>query len=306
MMASLSDGTLKQYTACFRKYWSFCQDENLNPFDFNMDAYLKFLTNNFNSGSSFSVLNSYRSALNLILGPISTENEKIINRFLKGIANLRPPNPKYSVTWDPDPLLTQLAKWYPLESLSFENLTYKLVTLMALTSASRVQTLSLIRIKDLVKSTNKIEIRVSGKTKTSAVGKSQPTLVFPFFRSKPELCVATTIEFYLTKTSSFRGEEASLILTHKKPFHAASSQTLSRWIKKTLYLVGVDTSIFSAHSVRHASTSAALRVGVSVEQIKNTAGWTPASKTFFNFYNRPLIQPNDVFAKAILARDACT
>lgn len=254
----------------------------------------------FKGGRSYSVLNSYRSALNLIFGPINVNDEKIIGRFLKGVFNKRPSNPKYNVTWDPDPLLRFMENWYPLQDLSLENLSYKLVTLMGLVTASRVQTLSLIKIENIKKFSDRIEVKIPDRIKTSRLGRYQPNLKFPYFRKKPELCVATTIDFYMEKTSQFRSENKNLILTYKKPFHAASSQTISRWIKNTLKLAGIDTSIFSAHSVRHCSTSAALRAGVSVEEIKNTAGWTPSSNTFFNFYNRPLKSPNDTFAEAII------
>lgn len=70
--------------------------------------------------------------------------------------------------------------------------------------------------------------------------------------------------------------------------------------KKKLRLGCVGTSIFSAHSVRHATTSAAFKAGVSLEIIKNTADWTPVSSMFLNFYNRPLEEPQGKFANAIV------
>ncbi|XP_044748764.1 uncharacterized protein LOC123309628 [Coccinella septempunctata] len=265
---------------------------NQDPLVYNLEHYLNFLTDVLNNGHSFSVINSYRSALNLIFSPMSSVDEKVIIRFLKGISNIRPPKPKYASTWDPDPILEQLGKWYPLETLSMENLTYKLVTLMALTSACRVQTLALIKIENIKVLREKIEIRIPDRVKTSARGRCQPLLIFPYFEKKPELCVASTIEFYIEKSSSQRKGEQNLILTHKKP--------ISRWIKKTLHIGGVDISMFSAHSTRHSSTSAAFRAGVNIEQIKNTAGWTSSSHTFFKFYNRPVKDSSDTFAKAIV------
>lgn len=297
MIASLAEGTLKQYFACFKKYWEFCQSQEINPLEYNLNTHLNFLTKVLNDGNSYSVLNSY---LNLIFNSIDSKDEKIINRFIKGVSNIRPPNPRYSLTWNPDPVINLLGNWFPLETLELEKLTYKLVTLMALASASRVQTLSLIKVQNIFRLPDKLEIKISEKIKTTAPGRLQPLLVFPFLKNKPELCVASSIEFYIKKTASFRNDEESLILTHKRPYHAASSQTISRWIRKTLSLGGIDTSIFSTHSVRHASTSAALRGGVSIEQIKNTAGWTTSSNTFFKFYNRPLQKPNDTFARTIL------
>jgi len=47
---------------------------------------------------------------------------------------------------------------------------------------------------------------------------------------------------------------------------------------------------FSGYSTRHASTSAAFRAGVDLEEIRRTAGWTEKSTTFNKFYNRPLVK----------------
>nr|CAH7747729.1 unnamed protein product [Callosobruchus chinensis] len=297
---SISNGTLKQYATCFKKYWDFCkQKQHADPLTYNLAIYLEFLSHTFEKNISYAVINSYRSALNLIFSP-TEQDLKCINRFLKGVAKIRPPKPKYSFTWNPDSVLLFLKTWYPLNSLSLEQLTYKLVFLMAISSASRIQTLTKIKLSDISKTEGKIEIRISEKIKTSAPNKIQPLLIFPYFREAPELCVAQTIEAYLEKTSKHRNNYEYLILTHKKPFHPATSQTISRWLKITLNLGGIDTEIFSGYSTRHAATSAASRKGVNVDLIRHTAGWTPSSNTFFKFYNRPLIEPRDEFAKTVL------
>lgn len=269
---------------------------------YSLDRYLEFLALILHNGRSYSIINSYRSALNLIFAP-NEQELKYINRFIKGVANIRPPEPKYSHTWNPDSVLSVIKKWHPLNSLNVEQLTHKLVFLMAITSASRVQTLSKIKIGDINIKEEKIEIRISEKIKTSKPNKSQPLLLFPYFREAPELCVAHTIELYLEKTSQHRNNYEQLILTHKKPFHPASPQTISRWLKAVLKLGGIDTTVFSGQSTRHASTSAASRKGINIDLIRHTAGWTKSSNTFFKFYNRPLIEPRENFAKIILSTE---
>ncbi|VEN56293.1 unnamed protein product, partial [Callosobruchus maculatus] len=84
-------------------------------------------------------------------------------------------------------------------------------------------------------------------------------------------------------------EDSYLLITYKKPYHVASSQTLSRWIKKALQNSGIDISKFKGHSTRHAAVSAANRQGVSIETIRNAAGWTGKSDMFARFYNRPVL-----------------
>lgn len=94
-------------------------------------------------------------------------------------------------------------------------------------------------------------------------------------------------------TASLRpNNDDKLILTFKKPFKSASSQTIGRWIKQVLSESGIDTSVFSAHSTRHASTSAAQQAGVSADIIRRFAGWSDQSQVFANFYKRPIVQNN--------------
>nr|CAH7740397.1 unnamed protein product [Callosobruchus chinensis] len=152
------------YLACFRKYWQFCNLNQQDPFVYNLGTYLGFLTEMLSAGNSYSVLNSYRSALNLIYSPISPSDEKIICR---GVFNRHPPRPKYDITWNPDSLLDFLEKLYPLHTLSLEKLTYKLVTLMALVTASSAQILTLIEIENIQNLSDRIEIKIPHRIKTS-------------------------------------------------------------------------------------------------------------------------------------------
>ena len=59
----------------------------------------------------------------------------------------------------------------------------------------------------------------------------------------------------------------------KKPHKPVASCTIARWLKITLGLAGIDVSIFSGHSVRGASTSAAAGAGVTMTDIMQAADW---------------------------------
>ena len=83
-------------------------------------------------------------------------------------------------------------------------------------------------------------------------------------------------------------------------FEPVSSQTLSRWVRSVFEKCKIDTGIFSGYLTRHALTSSAMRKGLDIAIIKKTAGWTERSKTFAKFYNLPLTQERDKFAKTIL------
>lgn len=126
-------------------------------------------------------------------------------------------------------------------------------------------------------------------------------MVIPNFRENSSLCLASAIEFYILKTKHIRPANTDLLsLSLKKHIQPVSTQRLSKWIKLTLEASGIDTSIFSSYNTRHAAIWAAHRAGISIETVRNRAGWTNKSEIFARSYNRPL--PDDVtgFAKGIL------
>ncbi|KAJ8964604.1 hypothetical protein NQ317_019810 [Molorchus minor] len=186
------------------------------------------------------------------------------------------------------------------KKISLELLSKKLITLLALTTAHRVQTFSLIDVRNIVCNSKGVEIKIPYRTKTTGRNTNQPTLFLPLFLEKTEICVSRTLETYLDRTKDFRSPTCNkLLLTFKKPHYEADPQTLSRWIKSILRESGIDTNVFSAHSTRHASTSAASRKWVSLDIIRKTAGWSINSETFARFYNRP-VKTQGLFAQAIL------
>ena len=110
------------------------------------------------------------------------------------------------------------------------------------------------------------------------------------------LCAVTYVKEYLRRTEELRKKERQLFLTFKRPHKAASSQSISRWIRSALAEAGIDTHTFKSHSTREASTSAALRLKVPIEDILAKAGWA-SEKNFQKFYKKPL-QKEGLFSKA--------
>lgn len=301
MLSSLSDSSLKQYDSCLKKWWLFCHAKTVDPYRCDIPQVISFLSSEFDKGASHGTLNSCRSAIALLHGPEVGADDKV-RRLFKGIANLRPAKPKYESTWDPRLVLDQVAQWGPNDELSLERLTLKLVTLMALVTAQRMQTLASIDIRNIEKSTGLIEIKIPARLKTSKINKAQPVLSIPFYVTNIRVCAASALETYLDKTKDLRGNETRLFIALKKPHSGVSSQTLSRWIKKTLTESGVDTDAFDAYSTRHASTSSAKKSGVNIDAIRKAAGWTQRSATFARFYDRRIVASKGSFAKAVLDR----
>lgn len=298
MISSLTPSTLKQYNKPLVLWWKFCREKSIDINEASTPQILEFLSTTFKNLNSYGTLNSYRSAISLVISR-DIGNDPEIRRFCKGAAVEKPQKPKYNFTWDTSPVLSYLSKLYPNEDISLEELSKKLVTILALITAQRVQTLSKIRLENIkFVGREKAIIFISDRIKTSGRNPIQPTLEIPKFPENQNLCALSTLQNYISRTKQIRGHSDYLILTIKKPHHSAQSQTISRWIKDVLKESGIDTSIFSAHSTRHASTSAAERKGINLDIIRKTAGWTENSNVFARFYNRPII--SSTFASSII------
>lgn len=299
MLSSLSPGTLKQYNTTYKGWWTFCLKYCLDVYSASVPQILQFLTEKFEANAGYSTLNTDRSALSLLINT-KIGNDDRITRFLKGVYRLRPSKPRYNETWDPAKVLHYLTTWPENSELTLEKLTKKMAVLLALASAQRVQTLSLIKIENIHTSDTKIIIYITDITKTSIATKTHPAIHLPFFTQNSKICPSSVLQTYIERTSSLRNGESCLWLTYKKPYKKASKQTISRWIKDMMQHSGIDISRYSAHSTRHTATSSAKRTGTSIELIRKAAGWSLNSKIFAKYYNLPISNeiPQENFAYA--------
>ncbi|KAL7296024.1 hypothetical protein TKK_0010579 [Trichogramma kaykai] len=103
------------------------------------------------------------------------QNSKELERFFKGVYRLRPPAPKYSDTWDVTPVLTELKKWHPLESLSLEKISWKVTMLLALGTGFRAQSIALIKLDGIKEKKEGVEIRIQDLIKTSKLAARENT-----------------------------------------------------------------------------------------------------------------------------------
>lgn len=298
MLSSLSTSTMRQYDNSFRLWWDFCSAKNIafcNPTTAEVITFLQSLASKTNH--KFGTFNSHASAIALLCSS-NFSADPLFKRFKRGLSRLRPSRPKYSTTWDPKQLLNFI-QTLPAP-LTLKLLSQKLVTLLALITGHRLQTISLIRLSNILDSSSEIRINISDTIKTIGLGRVQPTLCIPIFLDKPFLCVATCLREYIARSKPLRKPGCDfLFISIRKPHGPASKDTISRWIYQMLDNAGINTNLFKPHSTRHASTSAALREGVSVDVICRTAGWSQQSATFARFYNRPLSASYN-FAERIL------
>ena len=206
-------------------------------------------------------------------------------RLVKGISNIRPPVPRYSSTWNVQQGLNYLKSCGQSDTLPLKLLTLKTVFLLAITRPSRSADLSQLDIMRMRCRSNGNSFLPSTLAKQSRQGKPIEEFFFPSFLPNTTLCPVSTLRTYLDRTSPLRGEETRVFVSLIKPHKAVTSSTIARWLRTTLEQSGIDSSIFGAHSTCGASASAAVRGGITTEDILKAANWSSES-VFQRFYHK--------------------
>jgi hypothetical protein len=296
-------------SACYQSSWNgwlgWCAQRDQDPVSASLTVVLDFLSELHEEGKAYRSINVSRSMLSATLSKIEgydVGKHPLVIKLMLGIFNSNPPKPRYNSFWDIGSVLSYLEGLGPDTSLSFKNLSSKLVMLLALTSLFRVSEIAAIDFKSIVFSGPVVKFALSRLRKSQRKGSLQ---VFSLNRIGSSLlnCPVSCLERYIFVTSEFRKESAnsSLILGLRSPHPPIGASTIGRWIKLLLSEAGVDTTTYSAHSTRGASASKAVSAGLSIDSILKTGSWASES-VFSKHYNRPINK--DTFGMVILAGEA--
>ena len=106
-------------------------------------------------------------------------------------------------------------------SLKLADVTDRLVVLLALGTTYRVQTLALIELGNISKTSDGFEIKINDLIKISGPGANQPLLLTPRFIDKLTLCIASTLESYVTVTQPLR-KIMEKLLKSRRPHKTAN------------------------------------------------------------------------------------
>ena len=108
---------------------------NSNPLSPSLTHILDFLATQFHEGKEYRTINVYRSALSAVLPLIDGHkagSHPLVCQMLKGVYQLRPPQPRYATTWQVSKVVQFISSLGPNTQLSTKLLSYKLVGLLAL------------------------------------------------------------------------------------------------------------------------------------------------------------------------------
>ena len=107
----------------------------------------------------------------------------------------------------------------------------------------------------MVRTANSFKFFFKKVTKSWRKGKPPPCWEFHEYSDNEKLCVVVCIAEYLGWSASWHTQgQNQLLLGHIKPYKEVQSSTIADWVKLVLKMVGIDTSLYKAHSCRSAST----------------------------------------------------
>ncbi|XP_068737579.1 uncharacterized protein [Montipora capricornis] len=177
----------------------------------------------------------------------------------------------------------------PVASLSWKNLSLKLVMLLSLVTAQGGQTLHLLDISLMSTYDSSIVFTFSKPLKQSNPRTQEKPLVLnEAYTHDESLCVFSTLKEYLQRTKTLRVTAGSqLLIGFQKPHKAVLRDTISRWVRTVMQMSGINLNVYKAHSTRTASVSPAHRAQVTIQEILSKAGWSSA-QTFAIYNNKNL------------------
>ena len=207
-----------------------------------MSEVVKFLADLFEQGYQYRSLNSYRSAISSVHDKVDgyeVGQHPLVTRLLKGVFHERPPQPRYSRTWDVSVVTSHIDTMGENTVLSLQDLTQKLVMLLALTRPSRSADLSGLNLRFR-------KFLLEGVVFAAAeLAKQSRQSFFPAFPGNGRLCPVKALQEYELHTIDFRENDPKkqrLFLATIRLHNPVASSTIARWLRTMLERAGVKRS----------------------------------------------------------------
>ena len=302
LVASKRSSTTKVYKPNWIRWSTWCDERKADPFTCPLSLVLEYLAMLFAEGLQYRTIAVHRSTISAYHAPIdgvAVGSHPEVTLLMKGVGNNRPPTPRYCVVWDVDKVLALFKRLDSDQNLDLALLTKKTAMLLALVSLARCSELHYLDLQWFASSESKM-VFYFGKLPKNCRKKGLAPKPLEVFASDTCICPVKTAQCYIERTKSLRGETSQLFIGTVKPHKAVTSQTISRWIRDVLDLVGVDTSVFKGHSTRSASSSKVFSKGASISDIMSRGNWSNQC-TWQKFYNKSIVSANARFQSKLFS-----
>ena len=201
---------------------------------------LDFLTSLYQNEKQYPNISCAKSILSLFIrssNGLEFGKQFIVQRFMKGIYQLRPSLPKYSFTWDISILFEKCRELPPNDQLDLKALTLKTATLLTLI----IFTLDLRYLKN---DKDTIHIAFPSVLKHSGPGRHLKPVILKRHLADTKTCPVEVLHTYLKTTKEIRKNKTKLLISFLKPHSAVTVKTISRSIKISLKEAGFDTNTY--------------------------------------------------------------
>ena len=179
----------------------------------NVKQILDFLTKCIDN-LGYSAVNTCRPALSTFISidflPIGSH--PLVTRFMKGVFSLKPSLPKNNVVWDVNIFLEYLRTLSTNDGLDLKCLTLKTVTLTALLTGQRCQSIHAMDLSYMTIHDDYIKFKFGKKLKTRP-GIHMPEITITNFAADKQLCLPNIIKLYIHRTAELRGDCTQLFIT---------------------------------------------------------------------------------------------
>ena len=154
---------------------------------------------------------------------------------MKGIFHLRPPQPRYTKTWDVNKVLSYLKSLGPNDSLMLKQLTLKTAALLTILGGRRIHTLHMLSVIHMDQSPDKVIFHIIGLTKCSKPTRPNQPIVYRAYVEDELLCPVKCIYAYLAQRSKIITQNfTEFFIIFGKPHHPAYKDSLGQWVKEVI------------------------------------------------------------------------
>ena len=165
-----------------------------------------------------------------------------------------------------------------------KHLSHKLLILLLLLGGQCLNSAFHFTINRIIISSTSATFSPKHVLKRSKPGRKLDVFEYRAY-SDPNLCVLECLKAYIHRRNDRVDKlQKRLFITYRKPYHAASIDTLRRWIKETFAQTNLVEN-FSPNSCRSASTTKAFNMSLEIMDILRKACWSNA-KTFLQNYKK--------------------
>lgn len=244
---------------------------------------------------AYATLNNIRSAIASVSRVIYSTKPPLASHpailgFLKAKQRrfLKLPN-IHEEAFDIQMITNHVLSWGPTAALPVAKLQLKALYLLTVATMWRPRSdLGKLQFRDLSITTAGLTVIArhpkEGKPKTSKVGGRVANC---------ETCPVATMEEFIKKTTHLRSTLApdhTLFLANLESANSIKSialATSAAWLQQLMHVSGVNTKKFKAHSLRSASSTKAVLLGIPKDTVKVYANWSLNASTFEKYYFKP-------------------